>query len=113
MKNLILVLVLALSPLNLLLGRADPAAENRYPRKLQLFANGSKAISARVVNLSTAPPHEGLLVPPRGAIERRHCAGMKHSVPIKTPDPVHPKSASQNELMGDTTLAMAVLGMVR
>jgi protein TonB len=34
---------------------------------------------------------------------------MKHAVPVKTPDPMYPKSASLNKLMGDTTVAMTVL----
>ena len=34
---------------------------------------------------------------------------MKHAIPVKTPDPIYPKSASQNNLMGDTTVAMTVL----
>ena len=59
--------------------------------------------------MSTAPLDEVLLVPPKGAIERRQCAGMKHPVPVKTPDPLYPKSASQNRLMGDTVVSMTVL----
>jgi protein TonB len=34
---------------------------------------------------------------------------MKRAVPVKTPDPLYPKSASRNKLMGDTTVAMTVL----
>jgi protein TonB len=34
---------------------------------------------------------------------------MKHAVPVKTPDPMYPQSASQNKLIGDTTVAMTVL----
>jgi protein TonB len=34
---------------------------------------------------------------------------MRHPIPVKTPDPAYPKSASQNRLMGDTTVAMTVL----
>src|SRR5256884_4834251 len=45
----------------------------------------------------------------KGAIERRLCADMKHAVPVRTPDPLYPRSASQNRLMGDTTVAMTVL----
>jgi len=50
-----------------------------------------------------------LLLPPKGAIERRQCSDMKHAVPIKTPEPMYPESASQNKLMGDTAVAMTVL----
>jgi TonB family protein len=82
---------------------------HRYPRKLQLVVNGIRVIAANVDNLTTATFDETLLVPPKGAIERRQCADMKHAVPVKTPDPMYPKSASQNKLMGDTTVAMTVL----
>jgi NAD-dependent SIR2 family protein deacetylase len=52
--------------------------------------NGTKVITANVDNLTTAPFDETLLVPPKGAIERRQCADMKHAVPVKTPDRVYP-----------------------
>jgi TonB family protein len=81
---------------------------HRYPRKTELFENGIKAITAQVATLSTAPLDEALLVPPKEAIERRQCAGMKHPVPVKTPDPLYPKSASQNRLIGDTVVSMTV-----
>jgi TonB family protein len=81
---------------------------HRYPGKTELFENGIKAITEQVVSLSTAPLDYALLVPPKGAIERRQCAGMKHPVPVKTPDPLYPKSASQNRLVGDTTVSMTV-----
>jgi TonB family protein len=81
----------------------------RYPRKLELFVDGSKAISAQVESLTTSALDASLLVPPKGAIERRQCADMKHAVPIHTPDPLYPRSASQNGLMGDTTVSMTVL----
>jgi TonB family protein len=82
---------------------------HRYPRKLELFVNGSRVITAHVDNLTTATLDQTLLVAPRGAIERRECADMKHAVPIKTPDPMYPKSASENRLIGDTTVSMTVL----
>jgi TonB family protein len=82
---------------------------HRYPRKLQLLISGNKVISANVDNLATIAFDEALLVPPKGAIERRQCADMKHAVAVKTPDPMYPKSAVQNRLIGDTTVAMTVL----
>jgi TonB family protein len=82
---------------------------HRYPRKLELLVNGAKVISASVGMLTKTTFDEALLVPPKGAIERRQCADMKHPVPIKTPDPMYPQSASQNQLMGDTIVAMTVL----
>ncbi len=82
---------------------------HRYPRKLQLFVNGISVITAHVDSLTTASLDPTLLVAPRGAIERRQCTEMKHAVPVKTPDPMYPKSASENHLMGDTIVFMTVL----
>lgn len=82
---------------------------HHYPRKLELLVNGSRVVSANVVTLTAAAFDEKLLVAPKGAIERRRCADMKHPVPVRTPDPIYPRSASQNQLMGDTTVAMTVL----
>jgi TonB family protein len=82
---------------------------HRYPRKLKLFVNGIGTITANVEYLQTSSLDEALLIPPKGAIERRQCADMKHAVPVRTPDPLYPKSASENRLMGDTVVAMTVL----
>jgi TonB family protein len=82
---------------------------HRYPRKIERFENGIKTITVQVVTLATAPLNDALLVPPKGAIERRQCADIKHPIPLKTPDPLYPKSASENRLMGDTTVSMTVL----
>ena len=82
---------------------------HRFPRKLQLLVNGINVITASVVNLTTAPVDQTLLVAPNGAIERRKCTDMKHPVPVSTPDPMYPSSASENKLTGDTAVAMTVL----
>ena len=82
---------------------------HRYPRKLELLVNGIRVLTANVGNLTTAAFDETLLVRPKEAIERRQCADMKHAVPVKTPDPTYPNSASQNKLMGDSRVAMTVL----
>jgi TonB family protein len=82
---------------------------HHYPRKLQLLVNGSVVITANVQDLTTTVFDQALLLPPKGAIERRQCSDMKHAVPVKTPDPMYPQSASQNKIMGDTTVAMTVL----
>lgn len=83
--------------------------DHHYPRKLQLLVNGSVLVTANVENLTNADLDQALLIPPKGAIERRQCSDMKHAVPVKTPDPKYPPSASQNRMMGDTTVAMTVL----
>lgn len=82
---------------------------HRYPRKLQLLVNGTSAIAANVESVTAIAFDPKLLVAPKGAIERRQCADIKHAVPVKTPDPIYPKSASQNKLMGDAIVAMTVL----
>ena len=81
----------------------------RYPHKLQLEVNGSKVLTATVDSLNSEPLDEKLLVPPEGAIERRQCAGMTRAKPLKTPEPVYPKSDSQNRLTGDSDVAMTIL----
>ena len=82
---------------------------HRYPRTLGLLVNGSKVITAQVESLTSTAFDESLLVPPNGAIERRLCAGMKHAIPVSTPDPLYPNSARENKLAGDTIVAMTVL----
>jgi TonB family protein len=82
---------------------------HRYPRKLELLVNGSKVITANVADLTTSAFDQALLVAPKGAIERRHCKGMTQVLPVKTPEPMYPTSASQNRLMGDTMVSITVL----
>jgi TonB family protein len=84
-------------------------AGHRYPRKLRLLVNGSVVITANIQNVAMTSFDDGLFLPPKGAIERRQCNGMKHPLPVKTPDPGYPRSASENRLMGDTTVAMTVM----
>ena len=82
---------------------------HRSPRQMKLFVNGSKVVDLHVLTLETAALDDSLLTAPFGAIERRMCAGIKHPVPVKTPDPLYPKSSSQNGMMGDTAVSMTVL----
>ena len=82
---------------------------HRYPRHLELRQNGSRLVDATVRSLTTAPFDDSLLVPPQGAIERRECADMTPAIPIKTQEPYYARSAIENELAGDTTVAMTVL----
>jgi TonB family protein len=84
-------------------------AGHHYPRKLRLFVNGSTVITANIQNVATTSFDDGLLLPPKGAIERRQCSDMKHAVPVKTLEPAYPRSASDNRLMGDTAVAMTVM----
>lgn len=81
---------------------------HRYPRKLELLANGSKVLTVTVTSLMTAAFDQALLEPPKGAVERNRCKNFKHALPVKTPDPLYPKSASQNEMMGDTSVVITV-----
>ena len=82
---------------------------HHYPRKLRLLINGSAVITADIQNATTISFDDALLAPPKGAIERRQCSDMKHAVALKTPEPVYPRSASDNRLMGDTAVAMTVM----
>ncbi|HEY1800304.1 MAG TPA: energy transducer TonB [Terriglobales bacterium] len=82
---------------------------HRYPTKLARYTDGSKVVNAGIVDLEVAPLDPALLVPPAGAIERRQCEGMKHPIPLHTPDPSYPESARDNRMMGETTVAVTVL----
>jgi TonB family protein len=84
-------------------------AGHHYPRKLRLLVDGSAAITANIQHAAMTSFDDGLFLPPKGAIERRQCNGMKYPVPVKTPEPAYPKSASENRLMGDTAVAMTVM----
>ncbi|MGH9499629.1 MAG: energy transducer TonB [Terriglobales bacterium] len=80
-----------------------------YPRKFELLENGSKLITATVESLTATSLDESLFVPPKGAIERRECEGMKHPIPLKMPDPGYPQSDRENKISGNTIVAMTVL----
>lgn len=80
----------------------------RYPRRLELEAKGKKIIAASVAGLTMSAFDQELLVPPVGAIERRHCADMTAPVAIKTPEPLYPPSASQSRIMGDNFVRFTV-----
>jgi len=82
---------------------------HRYPRKLELLVNGSRIITASLESLTATTFDDALLIPPKGAIERRQCAGLKHPIPVSTPDPLYPESARENKLSGETIVAMTVL----
>jgi hypothetical protein len=82
---------------------------HRYPRKLQLEVNGRTVIAAIVDSLKSAPFDEKLLVPPKGAVERRQCAGMNHAVALKMPDPAIPVSPGKDRPKGSTIVSLTVL----
>lgn len=81
----------------------------RSPRRIILWENGSSVIDAQITRLETVSLDEALLVPPLGAIERRMCDGIKHPIPVKTPDPIYPKSSRENRMTGDSLVSMTVL----
>jgi TonB family protein len=76
---------------------------HHYPRKLEYEENGSRVIKAEVTSLVAAPFDESLLSPPKGAIERRHCPGIKPAVAIKKVE--LPPIGSD----GDNTIALTIL----
>jgi TonB family protein len=59
----------------------------RYPKKLELLENGVVVVSAIVTNLQAAPFDPALLLPPKGAIERRMCPDIKPPRGIKESSP--------------------------
>jgi TonB family protein len=76
---------------------------HRYPRKLKYEENGSRVVKAEVTSLVAVSFNESLLKPPKGAIGRRHCPGLKPAVPIKKVELPTIGSA------GDNTVAMTIL----
>jgi TonB family protein len=82
---------------------------HRYPMKLTQYVAGSKILDATISDLKIETLDNALLVPPKGAIERRQCEGLKHAIPVHAPDPAYPQSAEENGLMGETTVAVTVL----
>jgi TonB family protein len=61
-----------------------------------------------VTGLAVSAFDQALLVPPTGAIERRHCKDFRYAKPVKTPDPLYPRSASENKTMGDTVVSITI-----
>jgi TonB family protein len=80
----------------------------RYPRKLELDAKGRKIIIATVTGLTMSAFDRALLVPPDGAIERRHCKDMTTPVAISTPEPQYPPSASLSRIMADNSVNFTI-----
>lgn len=80
----------------------------RYPRRLSLVVNGTRAVSATVVKLAADPFDQAWLTPPQGAFERRNCLGLKQPVALKIEQPQYPPSAKANGIMGDTTVSLTV-----
>jgi len=84
-------------------------AGHRFPRTMQLVANGSRVIKANVKSLSAKALDEALLTKPEGAVERRQCDNWKPPQAVKTPDPPYPPAASHNGTIGDSIVSMTVL----
>jgi hypothetical protein len=85
----------------------------RYPKKFALLKNGKQTISASVVTLETAAFDPALLVPPKGAIERRKCAGITPPHSITRPKPnFGPRVADASVSAEITVLADGSVGDV-
>jgi TonB family protein len=76
-----------------------------YPGKFQLMKNGEESISASVAALNDAAFDPALLVPPKGAIERRKCDGMKPELLVKRSPPI----VNQRGFVGTFTASLTVL----
>lgn len=84
-------------------------AGRRYPQKLRLQVNGSDVVTASVQSLTVSDFDESLLVAPKGAIERRQCANLKHAVLIDEPDPQYPGSRSEESIPGESIVSITIL----
>ena len=86
----------------------------QYPKELKLFKNGSLSLSAEVKDLHAAAFKPALLTPPKGAIERRHCPGMKPPLAVRhvTPDE-GPMNATGTSTFAVTVLADGSVGDIR
>ena len=78
-------------------------AGRRYPRNLTMEENASRVIKADVTALVAAPFNPVLLTPPKGAIQRRHCPGMKSPLVIKE------TQLPTIGMGGDSTVALTIL----
>jgi TonB family protein len=78
----------------------------RYPKKFQLFRDNTAVVSANVSSLQLAPFDPTLLDPPKGAIERRMCRGIKPPKAIKE---VHPEFAGAGKSMGQVSMSVTIL----
>jgi TonB family protein len=78
----------------------------RYPRSLEFLVNSNRTLSANETSVSPAPFEPALLVPPKGAIERRMCPGMKHPEGIERFRSIY-KGAGTPE--GEITVSFSVL----
>ena len=86
-------------------GYSDTAG-TPYPKKFELQKNGKQTISASVATLETASFDPALLIPPKGAIERRKCAGITPPHWVKRPEPVF---YQQREEDGSASAEITVL----
>jgi TonB family protein len=86
----------------------------RYPKNFALLKNGKQTISASVVTLETASFDPALLIPPKGAVERRKCAGITppHSITRPKPD-FGPRVADGSVSAEITVLADGSVGDVQ
>jgi hypothetical protein len=75
-----------------------------YPKKFELLKNGKLSISANVATLETADFDPALLIPPKGAIERRKCPGIKPPQFITRPEPNFPRSVDSGSVSAEVTV---------
>jgi len=78
----------------------------RYPKKFQLFKDNTAVVSANVRSLQGAAFDSALLDPPKDAIERRMCRGMKPPKAIKEVQPVF---SGAGKSMGLVSMSVTIL----
>jgi hypothetical protein len=85
----------------------------RFPRRLALLMNGRSVISADVVRLDAFTFNPTLLSPPKGAIERRHCPGIRHAEIVKNADIVYNPPLNGSDVFSITVLTDGSVGDVQ
>lgn len=82
----------------------------KYPSKFDLLIDGSRVVSAELSSLSPAPFEPALLKPPKDAVARRTCPGMKPPKLIRKVYPGFqgPRPAPLG-FHGETTVALTIM----
>jgi hypothetical protein len=76
----------------------------KFPQKVDLLINGKRAMSADLETIAAAAFDPALLVPPKNAIARRKCPGMKPPQPINTIEVVPGGPGSVNQAFAVLTV---------
>jgi TonB family protein len=78
--------------------------ESWYPKNFTFQKSGGERISASVVTLNGIAFDPALLAPPKGAIERRKCPGIKPPFAVKKVSPILDQESSQGQATASITV---------